>query len=104
MSGIAKPHRHNQNTAALEMRRKHAYARAAAVAPVIVELQAAGVTSAHGLRERSISAASAKFRILKIHRTETGAEIRGGLPPSVKLDSGALLIEFNSKRRHNFRS
>jgi hypothetical protein len=25
-----------------------------------------------------------------------------GLPPSVQLDSGALLIEFNSKRRHEF--
>jgi hypothetical protein len=64
MSRIAKPHRHNQNTAALEMRRKHAYARAAAVAPVIAELEAAGVTSAHGLaralNKRGIRTATGK--------------------------------------------
>jgi FecR protein len=32
----------------------------------------------------------------------SGPAGQDGLPPSVRLDSGALLIEFHSKRRHEF--
>src|SRR5271169_1129521 len=68
MTTGAKPDRDNHmakgRTAALEVRRKRANARAAEVAPVIAGLRAVGLTSMHGiaraLPERGIRIATGK--------------------------------------------